>query len=129
MLYKKETKEGQILLDRTVIAQLVEEQIRQFRGKVWITNPKGVMGGFMNRISGRSELDELDIDVTEDGVTVRIYLAIRFGVSIRMITDRLIADIRKALTEYGEIPVAEVAIVVTGTLSRQLARRNIEIKG
>lgn len=129
MLYKMETKDGQILLERGVIAQLAEEQLRQFRGKVWITNAKGMMGGLVNRISGRNDLDELDIDVEEDGVVVRIYLVIRFGVSIRMVTDRLIADIRRALEEYGEIPVKEVSIVVTGTLSKHIARRNIEVKG
>lgn len=129
MLYKVDTKEGQITLDRYAAAQIVEEQISQFRGKVWITNSKGAIGGFMNRLSGRSDLDDLEISMDKDGIFVRVYLVIRFGVSIRMVSERLLADIRKALEDCTELPVSEVNLVVTGTLSKHIARRNIEIRG
>lgn len=129
MLYKLETKEGRITLDRFVAAQIVEEQISPFYGKVWIANSKGSMGGFINRLYGRSDLDDFEIAMDERGLSVRVYLIIRFGVSIRMVTERLISDIRNALEKYTELPVSEVSLVVTGMLSKHIAKRNIEIKG
>ena len=129
MLYKLDTQEGQISLDKNIAIQVIEEQISQFRGKVWIANYKGSVVNFMSRLGTMDFLDAVDITLDEKGLSVRIYLVIRFGTSIRMVTQKLIADIRRELERTLELPVKEITVAVTGTLSKHIVRRNIEIRG
>lgn len=129
MLYETNNENGRIILSREAAAEIVADEIEQLRGRVWAANEKGVISNFKNHFSGKTPADDIEVFWDGKGICVRACIVIRFGVSIRTVTEQLIADIRAALTACTQLPVSSVVLVVTGTLSKHIARRNIEIHG
>lgn len=129
MLYEADTKNGTITLDKEAVAQLAADEIGKLHGRVWIANGKGAISELKNRFSGRNDADDVEVFWDGEGISIRVCVVIRFGVSIRTTTEQLIADIRRSIVSCAELPVKSVTIVVTGMLSKQIARRSIEIRG
>ena len=123
MLYKIETEDGVIKVRKAVISKIVLESIKKFKGRVFITNHKGKM------IRLRNAADYVDVSLANSGLDIRIYIAIRFGTSISMVTEKLIEDIKGNIEKMTSMEPNSIAIVVTGMISKQITRRNIEIRG
>lgn len=128
MIYKMETEIGSLILEEGAIGSIVADVLDQHEGKLWISNRKGRILGRMARLSGIDSVDSMEISMEPEGLSVRLYLILRFGVSIRSITQQLITDIKAAIHLHTGLST-QVTIVVNGVLSKQLAKRNIEIKG
>ncbi len=127
MLYKIEFDEGYISVDKAVIGKIVAKAVSHFGGRVWISNHKGKIIGLRHKRADVS--DHMDISMGKKGLDLRIYIVIRFGSSISMITEQLIHDIKTDLEKYIRIEANSIALVITGLISKQISRRNIEIKG
>lgn len=129
MLYRVETEDGSIGITRAVIARIVTEAVEQFHGKVWISNAKGKVLGVGRKLVGMDESDFVQIEAGDKGLDIRLNIVIRFGTSIGMVTEQLIEDIKQHIEEFTGIEVNSTAIVVTGLISKQMTRRNIEVRG
>ncbi len=127
MIYKIEFNEGYISIDKAVIGRIVAKAVSRFNGRVWISNHKGKIIGLRHKRADVS--DHMDINMGKKGLDLRIYVVIRFGSSISMITEQLIHDIKTDLEKYIRIEANSIALVVTGLISKQISKRNIEIKG
>ncbi|NLP30619.1 MAG: Asp23/Gls24 family envelope stress response protein [Clostridiales bacterium] len=123
MLYKIDTEVGAIKIRKAVISKIVLESIKKFKGRVFITNHKGKM------IRLKSAADYIDVNLAKTGLDIRIYIAIRFGTSISMVTENLIEDIKYNIEKITSLEANSIAIVVTGMISKHMTRRNIEIRG
>lgn len=128
MIYKMETEIGSLILEEGAIGSIVAEVLDQHEGKLWISNRKGKILGRMARLGGIDPVDYMEISMEPEGITVRLYLILKFGVSIRSITQQLISDIKAEIHLHTGLS-SQVTIVVNGVLSKQLAKRHIEIKG
>ena len=129
MIYKVETKAGSISFSKNIIGRIVIESIRQFNGRVMVSNHKAKIHAPDQKRGGLDAIGTMDITMGAKGLDLRVYVVIRFGMSIGAVTDRLILDIYTSTKELTGLEPNSVAIVVTGMLSkRQMARRNIEVK-
>ena len=129
MIYKVETKEGSISFSKNIIGRIVIESVRQFSGRVMVSNHKAKVYAQDQKRGGLDAIGNMDITMGAKGLDLRVYVVIRFGMSIGAVTDRLIEDIYTSTKELTGLEPNSVAIVVTGMLSkRQMARRNIEVK-
>ena len=128
MIYKMETEKGSLILEEGAIGSIVADVLDRQEGKLWISSRKGRILGRMARLSGIDPVDYMEISMEPEGLSIRLYLILRFGVSIRTITQQLIAQIKEEILLSTGLP-AQVTIVVNGVLSKQLAKRQIEIKG
>lgn len=129
MLYKEETENGSITIEKAVIAKIVSETVAQFNGKVIISNYKNKTTTFAAKIGVTDDINNMDISMGSKGLDIKLYVMVRFGTSIGMVTNTLINDIHKNVCRYTSIEPNSVAVVVTGTISKNIAKRKIEVRG
>ena len=130
MLYRLETKDGDISIDKAVVGKIIAEAAEQFQGKVLISNHKGRMvSGFAAKIGVMDDISSMEINLGNNGLDIRFYILIRFGTSINRVTEELIRTIKKNTEYMTGLEVNSIAVVVTGMISKQTVRRNIEIRG
>lgn len=128
MFYKIETGNGYISIEKTVIGKIVIEEVKKFDDKVLISNHKGRVPGIVSKIGGLDDISHLEILMGPKGLDVRVYIVIRFGSSIGRVTNQLIDGIQDNIKELTAIEANSVAVIVTGIISKQLSKRNIEVK-
>ena len=128
MLYHLETPTGRVSLAKSIVGGIVVESVKQFGGKVLLSNHKGKIISTGKKKSGE-EANLMEITMGAQGLDVRVFVVIHFGTSIGAVTNKLIEDIREQIKEHTTLEPNSVAIVVTGMISKQqMARRNIEVK-
>jgi len=128
LLYKEETENGSIIIEKAVIAKIVTETVFPFNGKVLISNYKNKATTFAAKIGVTDDINNMEITMGEKGLDIKLYIVVKFGTSIGMVTNTLINDIHDKVYELTSIEPNSVAIVVTGMISKNIARRNIEVR-
>ncbi len=132
MFYKIKTSKGSISMEKTVIGKIIVEVVDQLGGKAVLSNKNGKVTGSIARIGGLlEEKNHIEITMNEDekSMDIRVYVVIRFGSSISMVTETLIAEIKRQVEYHTDIEVNSVAIMVTGMISKNISKRNIEVRG
>ena len=129
MLYKLETKDGSISIDKAVIGRIIADAVQKFNGKVLISNHRGKVAKFTSKIGVTDEMSFMEISTGNNGLDIRFYILIRFGTSINRVTEQLISTIKSNIEMITGLDVNSIAVVVTGMVSKQTARRNIEVRG
>ncbi|QOX62802.1 Asp23/Gls24 family envelope stress response protein [Anoxybacterium hadale] len=129
LLYKVEARDGSISIDKNVVGKIIAKAVEQFGGKVLISNHRGRVAGFAAKIGVADDISYMEINLGKNGLDIRFYILIRFGTSINRVTEQLISTVKKNTEEITGLEVNSVAVVVTGMVSKQTARRNIEVKG
>ena len=127
-LYSKETYNGNIKIHRAVVGRIIIEAVRKFDGRVKITNHRGKVIRLKEKYGIPDATDYFEIVMAKNGVDVRFYIAIRFGISIGLVTEQLINDIKTDIEELTGMEANSIAVIVTGLISKQIVRRNIEVK-
>lgn len=129
MLYRETTEEGSIMLYRSVIRTLISDVMDGFGGKVQFAGQhKGKFSNLVMRLGGVEDGNSVEINPGETGLVIRVYVVIRFGVSISRITDQLIDAIRASVQEHTGLSVESTTVMVAGLLSKQFVKRDIEVK-
>lgn len=129
MFYKIESQFGHISFEKAVIGKIVIETVASFGGKIVLANKKKKMPGFVAKIGGKEDAATMEFTWGENGLDIRIFIMIRFGNSISRTTERLIQMVKSGVEEQMDVQVNSVAVVVTGMFSKQIAARNIEVRG
>ncbi|MEG0291435.1 MAG: Asp23/Gls24 family envelope stress response protein [Anaerovoracaceae bacterium] len=126
--YKERTNLGKIIIPENVIAEIVASEVNNFKGKVLLTNSKGKRPSFVSRTIGNTDISNIEVTFENNIVDIKLYVMIRFGISISKTVDQLIDNIkRKIESSIGVVPKS-VSIVVTGTISKHVVKRNIEVR-
>jgi len=129
VLYRLETADGTISIHKAVVGKIIADAVREFNGKVLISNHRGkVISGLASRL-GMDDISFMEINYDKGGLEIRFYILIRFGTSINRVTEHLIETIKKNTEEITGLEVKSVAVVVKGMVSKQTVRRNIEVRG
>lgn len=128
MLYKEETENGNIIIEKAVIAKIVAETVVQFNGKVFISNYKNKATTFAAKIGVTDDINSMDIIMGEKGLDIKLYIVVKFGTSITKVTNTLLNEIYDKVYEFTSLEPNSVAIVVTGMISKNIAKRNIEVR-
>ena len=128
LLHRIETEEGTITIEKPVIGRIILEEVRKLKGRVWISSHKGKVPGLVSRIGGQDEMNHLEITNGQKGIDIRVYVVIRFGTSIGAVTNQLLDSIQERVKQYTDIDLNSVAVIVTGMVSKQVAKRNIEVR-
>ena len=129
MLYKIETEIGSIAIRKPVVGKIIQEAVNRQSGRVFLSNHKGKLLRLKSRHGSIDTTDFMDITMDGKHVDLRIYITLKFGTSISMITEQLIKEIKSDIEGLAGIEANSIAIVVTGILAKQMKKRNIEIKG
>ena len=113
-----ETKYGKIHFSHSnVITRIVNKAVESCEGRVILQNYKGGLNA-----------GSIDIVECEEGYQLKVYVVIRFGAGIKKCTSEIINSIYENTEKIlGEKP-QHVTVVVTGILSRNIARRHNEVR-
>ena len=122
-----ETEFGTITITKSVIGKIITDVIDEFEGKVIISNHKGKVPGLVSKIGGMDEISNMEINLTEQGLDIRIFVVLRFGTSITRVTNHLVDEIHRRVREMTAMEPNSVAVVVTGMISKHIAPRHIEV--
>lgn len=122
-----ETEFGTITITKSVIGKIITDVIDEFEGKVIISNHKGKVPGLVSKIGGMDEISNMEINLTEQGLDIRIFVVLRFGTSITRVTNQLVDEIHRRVREMTAMEPNSVAVVVTGMISKHIAPRHIEV--
>lgn len=120
-MFKQETEIGKIHFPVSVIERIIRDAVSGCDGKVTLENYKGK---YMGTVSGKG----WEIEETDDGLNIVIYIIIRFGAGIGKYSRQIIEYVSDNVENVmGERP-RDVKIVITGVQSgKEIAKRHIEI--
>jgi len=127
-----ETKIGDIRIPNNIINRIITESVDSCGGKAVIYKYKGKYKNMFPDLASKMNLydDEagsIEVTETESGIEIKLYIVIRFGNSIKKTTETIIDNIYENMETIMGIRPEKVTVVVTGTLSRNIAKRNIEV--
>jgi len=125
------TELGTITVAKSVIGNIIKDVIDSFEGKVIISNSKGkITNHLAYKLGTKDEYNDIDIILTEEGLlNIDIYIVLKFGTSIKSVTEKMISDIRESIKTAVAMEVNEITVTVTGMMSKHIAPRHIEVKG
>lgn len=125
-----ETELGTIKVAKSVIGNIIMDVIDSFEGKVILSNSRGkIPNQLAQKIGTKEEFSEIVIDLTENGLEIKLYVVLRFGTSIKATTGKMIDDIKSLVKENTAMNVNEIMVTITGMMSKHIAPRHIEVKG
>lgn len=127
-----ETKFGNIIFSQNVINRIVMNALERCDGKAEIMNYKGkyknVVPGLASRMNlYGEESGSIQINRSDEGIEISVCIVVRFGVSIRNITGQIIDSIYDDMEKILREKPKKVTVIVTGTLSKNIAKRHIEV--
>lgn len=131
-MFNYKNKLGEIHFSHSIINKIVTEAIENCDGKVEILNYKGRYMNVVPGIASRMNLyDEeaggIQVKEEKSGLVITVYVIIHFGTSIKKATGKIIDYIYDNMEKkMGEKP-RTVKIIVTGTLSKNIVKRHIEV--
>ena len=101
-MFDIETKLGEIHFPASTINRIVMEAVESCGDKVDILNYKGKYKNMMPWLASRmniykEEAGGIQVEETEEGMILTVYVVIHFGTSIKRVTEKLIDGIYETL--------------------------------
>ena len=126
------TKLGDIHFSRNVINKIVMDAMQSCGDKVEVMNYKGKYKNVVPELASKinlydEEAGSIQFQKTDEGVEITVYIVVRFGVSIKTITEKIIDRIYENCEKILAEKPKKVTVLVTGTLSKNIAKRHIEV--
>lgn len=131
-MFDIETKIGEIHFAPGIIDKIVLNAVNECNGKAILHNYKGKYAEVVPGIASKMNLyDErtgsIEFIQTEESFKLKIYIVIKFGSSIKKITSDIIDSIYENCEKMLGTKPEKVKIIVTGILSKNIAKRHIEV--
>lgn len=131
MTLSKETKLGTISVSNILFAQIIGES---FTGeycldRVWPSTKRGRQIGNDAKFSLSEFANHIDVQSSEDekNIDLEFSIIVKFGTSIRKISEHLADDIAKAIEKKSGKKPHQIKIRIAGVKSKQIAKRNLEV--
>ena len=128
MQYKEKTEKGNIIIDKNVIANMVISQVAKFNGKVIVNNYKSNPLGVGVKKNLVNEVNDVEVDYNRRGMDIKIYIMVKFGTSIGLVTNKIIENVYEDVKKCMGLEPNSISVVVTGIISKNIAKRNIEVR-
>lgn len=115
-MFDIETKMGSIHFSQHIINRIIENAVEECAGKAILNNYRGGLNS-----------PAVEFIESEEGFELKVYIVLKFGASIKentsIILDSIYDNAEKIL---GKKPL-KVTVTVTGVLSKNIAKRHIEV--
>ncbi len=131
MTLSRENELGTISVSNIFFAQIIADSFNQesCANKVWPATKKGRQIGSDAKfsISDFAGAIEIEPSLNGDNVDIEFSIIVKFGTSIRSLTDVLSDYIADTILQKQNKRPNQIKIRITGVKSRQIARRNLEV--
>ena len=115
-MFDIETKLGDIHFSQSIINKIVEKAIYDCNGNAVLQNYKGGINAHSIEFIG-----------DEEGYDLKIYIVMKFGASIKKTTGEIIDSIYENAEKILPAVPRNVTVIITGVLSKNIAKRHIEV--
>ncbi len=133
-MFDVETKLGSVHFSHSIINKIVQEAVGSCDGKAQLYNYKGKVMNVVPDLASRinlydEEVGSIEVTDTEESIAIKVYVILQFGASIRKTTAAIINYIYEYTEKIMGVRPEKVTVIVTGILSRNIAKRHIEVSG
>ena len=128
IIHKETTEYGTISITENALRRLVDSVIEEHKGRVYLTNSKGKRMNKVYKSVRGDQSSDVQVYVQDGKVSICVYLIIKFGMSISETTERLIEELRQSYNHVTGKNPWKIKVVITGVMSKKLAKRNIEVE-
>ena len=118
MLTQSNNSLGALTISRQIIDQIVEHAFESVEGKLWLANYKGAVSDVLVKIGGFDAIAEKKVEMHDDKLYIKLYVISRLGESIAENCGIVMQRIARDVTEMLELPLDNIEIAVTGTVSK-----------
>lgn len=130
-MFERENDTGKISFSKNIIFTICADAVENCGGTVAILHYKSRYTSrrtSLANVFGNPDTDEQDVLIEEDeeGLKITVYIVVRFGTSMQQAADMIIDHIYQQMEEVMRVRPAKVTVIVTGTVSKDIARRRIE---
>lgn len=115
-MFDIETKMGKIHFSQSIVSKIAAKAVEDCRGKALLQNYKGGINAA-----------SVELIRHEEDYELKIYIVIKFGTSIKQTTSQIIDSIYENTEKILGKKPQKVTVIVTGVMSRNIAKRNIEV--
>jgi uncharacterized alkaline shock family protein YloU len=129
MLTQSNNSFGALTISRQIIDQIIEHAFESVEGNLWLANYKGAMSDVLVKIGGFDAIAEKKVEMRDGMLYVRLYVVSRLGESITENCGLVMERIARDVTEMLELPLGNIEIAVTGTVSknRNIVKRDLTL--
>ena len=129
MLTQSNNSLGALTISRQIIDQIVEHAFESVDGKLWLANYKGAVSDVLVKIGGFDAIAEKKVEMHDDRLYIKLYVISRLGESIAENCGIVMQRIARDVTEMLELPLDNIEIAVTGTVSknRNIVKRDLTL--
>ena len=124
LIYQEKNKNGKIKIGRAVIEDVCALVIDGMDGRIIVSDPKGHLRKGA-REAAEDETGFVKARLRVGVLDLKLFLIVRFGVSIRDTAEELVVRLREEFPKQTGIGIGLVTVVFVGTLADKLRRRNI----
>ncbi len=129
MLSIEKSEHGDIRIATSIVGKIILAEVAKYDGKVIVTNRKGKLPSRFHQLGGADDMDNIEITMDEKGLSIRLYVLLRFGTSISATKSELIMSITDSLRRLVGIEPSSVVVIVAGmSLGKSKPKMDIEIK-
>ncbi len=122
MLTQFQNNYGALTISRQIVEQIIDHAFDPMEGKLWLANYRGAVSDVLVRIGGFDSIAEKKVEMRDDKLFIRLYVVSQLGESITENCALVMQRIAQDVTQLLELPLENIEVVVTGTVSRN---RNI----
>ncbi|MBQ6295099.1 MAG: Asp23/Gls24 family envelope stress response protein [Firmicutes bacterium] len=129
MLTQSNNNFGALTISRQIIDQIIEHAFESVEGNLWLANYKGAVSDVLVKIGGFDAIAEKKVEMRDGMLYVRLYVVSRLGESITENCGLVMERIARDVTEMLELPLGNIEIAVTGTVSknRNIVKRDLTL--
>ena len=129
MLTQSNNSFGALTISRQIIDQIIEHAFESGEGNLWLANYKGAVSDVLVKIGGFDAIAEKKVEMRDGMLYVRLYVVSRLGESITENCGLVMERIARDVTEMLELPLGNIEIAVTGTVSknRNIVKRDLTL--
>ena len=135
-MFNIESKEGKIFNGDNIVKSIVTRGVESLDKKAFLYNYSKKLPGFVpgfgkkaNKLnnSASTPSNAIKIRYDEEGLFITVYLVVKFGASINGICESLIDYIYEYTDRIMSMKPEKVTVSITGVISKNLVRRDIEV--
>ena len=126
MLHQETNEYGVISIDNTFLNQIIRESLKPYEGKAWKANYKGKTSDIFIKLGNMDALADQVIKESDKGIYIKVYLIVKFGVSLGAVTGSIINNLADVLENDLELKVDNIDIVITAMMmNKNVVKRDI----
>lgn len=128
MALNRRTSLGTVTINDNVIAKIILRAVEKSGGKLLLSSERGRILGVASRVGVGDILGNFQIDEKENKFFIKFSGIIRFGSSIKNVTENVLDLVQEEMQQFFPTQGGEIILHIVGVKSKQIAERDIEVK-